>query len=100
MPTKISEIMELNMKIYARASALTLSILLISSPAVHALELSNVRQVPQFGTVDFWGQNREHEMITRAALNCAPKSTGNMCVEKGTLDQLAGKKATYGGLRS
>jgi len=51
-----------------------------------------------FGTVDskLLGQSREHEYITRMALQCTGSSAGNACFQPASLDNLAGKGGTMG----
>ncbi len=58
-----------------------------------------------FGTPDipanlpFGPQNREHERMTRAALACPPGTPSDgTCFEPLSIDQLAGKKRTNGGV--
>lgn len=46
-----------------------------------------------FGTVRFMGQDAEHERITRRALAC---SAGGACFSPLSLDEVAGKKGTWG----
>ena len=48
-----------------------------------------------FGTIHGLGQNAEHERITRHALGCVEPS-GMACFQPFSLDQLAGKKGTFG----
>lgn len=48
-----------------------------------------------FGTISGLGQDREHERITRRALGCGA-SPEAACFEPGTLDELAGKRRTWG----
>lgn len=51
-----------------------------------------------FGTVDSkrLGQSREHEYITRTALQCTGSLAGNACFQPESLDNLAGKDGTMG----
>jgi hypothetical protein len=54
-----------------------------------------------FGTVNWGGQRAEHERITRAALGCRPgQPSDGSCFEPYSLDQLAGRTGTYGGVGS
>lgn len=49
-----------------------------------------------FGTVRFMGQDAEHERITRRALGCT--AGGAACFAPASLDEIAGKKGTWGGV--
>ncbi|MFF4606034.1 CinY protein [Streptomyces sp. NPDC001339] len=50
-----------------------------------------------FGTINRFGQQSEHERITRAALACpAGAPSDGTCFEPRSLDQLAGKSGTFG----
>ncbi|GAU68780.1 hypothetical protein SSP35_09_00230 [Streptomyces sp. NBRC 110611] len=50
-----------------------------------------------FGTINRFGQQSEHERITRAALACpAGTPSDGTCFEPHSLDQLAGKSGTFG----
>lgn len=49
-----------------------------------------------FGTIHGLGQNAEHERITRHALGCSQVGAVQDCFEAYSLDQLAGKKGTFG----
>jgi hypothetical protein len=49
-----------------------------------------------FGTISGAGQNREHERITRHALGCDASPPVADCFQPATLDELAGKKGTFG----
>ena len=51
-----------------------------------------------YGTVRFLGQDAEHERITRRALSCGPNVAASDCFEAETLDKLAGKNRTFGGV--
>jgi hypothetical protein len=55
-----------------------------------------VSPVAAFGTVNFAGQNAEHERITRAALSCAAAPSITVCFEPRSMDQLAGHAGTVG----
>lgn len=48
-----------------------------------------------FGTVDSLGQHAEHEKITRA-LSCEAVGAPNPCFQPRSLDELAGRKGTFG----
>lgn len=50
-----------------------------------------------FGTIRHLGQNAEHERITRRALQCTPTSPAT-CIAGRTLDELAGRTGTFGGV--
>ncbi len=50
-----------------------------------------------FGTI---GELAEHERITRAALACGTSKAGADCFEPRSLDQVAGKKGTFGAIGS
>jgi len=52
-------------------------------------------RVLSFGTISTLHQHTEHERITRAALACRGKSSGD-CFEPRSIDQLAGKGGTFG----
>lgn len=49
-----------------------------------------------FGTIHGMGQNQEHERITRHALGCAATPAVADCFEPASLDNLAGKRGTFG----
>lgn len=52
-----------------------------------------------FGTVNRFGQHAEHERITRAALHCAGSQVfDGTCFEPLSLDQVAGRTGTFGGV--
>ena len=51
-----------------------------------------------YGTVHILGQNAEHERMTRRALACGIETSVDDCFEEDTLDKLAGKRATFGGV--
>ncbi len=51
-----------------------------------------------YGTVHALGQDAEHERITRRALACDPAASTINCFQAKTLDELAGKKGTFGGV--
>lgn len=55
-----------------------------------------------FGTLDGLGQEMEHERITRAALACKPgeNNEDSHCFAPSSIDNLAGKKGTYGAIGS
>lgn len=55
-------------------------------------------RVEAFGTIDTAGQNREHERITRAAVDCA--GPGRFCFEPRSADQLAGHGKRFGAVGS
>ena len=69
---------------------------------VCALALSVLTATPAsgFGTPNgLLGQHAEHERITRAALACPPNTQSDgHCFEPDSLDQLAGRTGTAGGL--
>ncbi len=50
-----------------------------------------------YGTIHGAGQNAEHERITRRALACGDESA-HACLEKETLDELTGKRFSFGGV--
>ena len=52
-------------------------------------------EVQAFGTVQLFGQNTEHEKITRIALRCRDDNPAS-CFQKRTLDSLAGSDGTFG----
>jgi len=52
-------------------------------------------EVRAFGTVQFFGQNTEHEKITRIALRCHNNKPAG-CFQKKTLDSVAGRDGTFG----
>ncbi|MCB5168419.1 CinY protein [Streptomyces bambusae] len=61
----------------------------------------DIPPVQYFGTINTFGQNAEHERITRAALACAPGVTPGAegtCFEPGSIRQLAGAKGTMGAI--
>lgn len=50
-----------------------------------------------FGTINSLGQHAEHERITRAALACsAAVPPSGACIQPATMDQLAGKRGSFG----
>lgn len=53
-----------------------------------------------FGTVNFLGQQAEHEMVTRTALQCHQVNpfwvSEGVCFQPKSLDEIAGKKGTFG----
>lgn len=52
-----------------------------------------------FGTVNGMGQNAEHERITRWALGCERTGTAlQWCLEPDTLDEMAGKRGSFGAI--
>jgi hypothetical protein len=51
-----------------------------------------------FGTISGMGQNREHERITRHALGCGQGLDGSVCFQPKSLDEIAGKPGTWGGV--
>jgi hypothetical protein len=51
-----------------------------------------------FGTISGAGQNREHERITRHALGCGQGLDRSICFEAKSLDEIAGKPGTWGGV--
>lgn len=52
-----------------------------------------------FGTIDGGGQSREHERVTRAALDCAGAAgSGAACFEPRSMDTLAGHGREFGGV--
>ncbi|WP_260613874.1 CinY protein [Streptomyces sp. WAC07061] len=71
-------------------------------PAAKAVK--PVREVPpiqNFGTIDGFGQNSEHERITRAALACAPGTApgaAGACFQPASIRQLAGANGTMGAI--
>jgi hypothetical protein len=64
--------------------------------AVGLLALAAAGATWGFGTISGLGQNREHERITRHALNCGDAGLGVTCFEAETLDELAGKSGAWG----
>jgi hypothetical protein len=66
--------------------AVTAASVLGTAPRAHA-----------FGTV---GHLAEHERITRAALACGTRKGGPDCFQARSLDQVAGKKGTFGAIGS
>jgi hypothetical protein len=61
------------------------------------LTLALASQASGFGTISGLGQNREHERITRHALACGGP-VGADCFQPTSLDELAGKGGTWGGV--
>jgi hypothetical protein len=51
-----------------------------------------------FGTIHGLGQDAEHERITRHALACASGYASPNCFQEESIDMLAGKKGTVGGV--
>lgn len=51
-----------------------------------------------FGTVRHLGQSSEHEKITRQAFSCEMNVNVGFCFQKKTLNKLAGKNFTFGGV--
>jgi hypothetical protein len=79
-----------------RLASLAVLALLVGVLAVP--QFAHPPQASAFGTLNgLLGQRGEHEMITRAALACAPgvQSTGQ-CFEPRSMDQLAGHDGTFG----
>ncbi|WP_405982804.1 CinY protein [Streptomyces sp. NBC_00158] len=63
--------------------------------------LREVPPIQNFGTIDGFGQNTEHERITRAALACAPGATpgaAGACFQPASIRQLAGANGTMGAI--
>lgn len=60
-------------------------VLLVSSSAAFA-----------FGTIHSFGQNAEHERITRHALGCGVVNGPDQCFHAWSLDELAGANGTFG----
>ena len=77
------------------ARPIRLSALLALPTLVLALALP-AAPAAGFGTINFFGQRAEHERITRAALACRPGQPSGDCFEPRSLDQLAGKRGTFG----
>jgi hypothetical protein len=74
-------------KAIAAATVAATSILVLgTAPRAHA-----------FGTI---GPLAEHERITRAALACGTRKGGPDCFQPRSLDQVAGKKGTFGAVGS
>ena len=67
----------------------------------HAITTIPISVVSAFGTVNdpnILGQNNEHEMITRLAFQCAPRTKSDgFCFEEHSLKQLAGYHFNYNG---
>jgi hypothetical protein len=51
-----------------------------------------------FGTVNVGRQSAEHEKITRLALGCAAAGAADDCFEPEVVDQLAGRRGTFGAI--
>ena len=51
-----------------------------------------------FGTVNRFGQNAEHERITRAALACGAAGAPGTCFQANSILNLAGGSGTFGGV--
>ncbi|MGW1763309.1 CinY protein [Streptomyces sp. NPDC002073] len=74
------------------------------APTVSAPKVKPGRDIPPifyFGTINSFGQNAEHERITRAALACAPGTgpgAAGTCFQPGSLRQLAGANGTTGAI--
>jgi len=51
-----------------------------------------------FGTIHGMGQNQEHERITRHALGCGQGLGNDVCFQPKSLDEIAGKPGTWGGV--
>ncbi|MBS0297351.1 MAG: CinY protein [Proteobacteria bacterium] len=51
-----------------------------------------------FGTINGMGQNQEHERITRHALGCGQGLGNDVCFQSKSLDEIAGKPGTWGGV--
>lgn len=49
-----------------------------------------------FGTIHGFGQNAEHERITRHALACGGSGAPPACFQSSSMDELAGKNGTFG----
>ncbi|MFE0044919.1 CinY protein [Streptomyces albireticuli] len=61
------------------------------------LTLTQVTSAQAFGTIGKFGQQTEHERITRAALACRPNTPSDgTCFEPRSLDQIAGRSGTFG----
>ncbi len=71
-----------------------MSILRITLFAAALLGL--IQSAGAFGTVTHFGQNAEHERITRHALACGNPGVPSNCFQSFSIDQLAGKKNTFG----
>ncbi|MGW6391622.1 CinY protein [Streptomyces sp. NPDC055103] len=73
-------------------------------PYASASKVKPGRKVPPimyFGTINTFGQNAEHERITRAALACAPgddPGAAGTCFQPNSLSQLAGANGTMGAI--
>ncbi|GAA4603409.1 hypothetical protein GCM10023195_11270 [Actinoallomurus liliacearum] len=68
----------------------------VAAAAATVLLVGTAPRAHAFGTV---GHLAEHERITRAALGCA-SGAGSDCFEPRSLDQVAGKKGTFGAVGS
>lgn len=55
-----------------------------------------VQPAQAFGTTRSFGQNAEHERITRHALACSQPGAPAACFQPFSIDQLAGRNGTYG----
>ncbi|MEV6956259.1 CinY protein [Streptomyces sp. NPDC051183] len=69
--------------------------------ASKALPGRDISPVQNFGTINTFGQNAEHERITRAALACAPGTTpgtAGTCFQPASIRQLAGANGTTGAI--
>jgi hypothetical protein len=61
--------------------------------------LYGASEASAFGTVEAFGQAAEHEKIARAALACPGGGPSDgTCFEAKSIDELAGKKGTFGGV--
>ncbi len=77
----------------------TLSRSIAAALAIGAATLAIPSSAAAFGTVDFNGQHAEHEQITRV-LSCEAVDRPDRCFEPRSIDELAGKKGTLGGVGS
>ncbi|MDO8213973.1 hypothetical protein [Conexibacter sp. CPCC 206217] len=85
---------------HLRASRRLLARALVVILGVALLGALGASSAAAFGTVDFIGQHREHEMITRVALQCGNERGRPIlppnCFQPATLDNVAGKKGSFG----
>ncbi|MFF5701394.1 CinY protein [Streptomyces sp. NPDC012794] len=86
----------------ATAGAVTGPVLTPTGPAPKVKKPGpGIPPIQYFGTIDSFGQNSEHERITRAALACptgtSPGTTGD-CFQPASIRQLAGAKGTMGAI--
>lgn len=69
----------------------------MAAAAASVLLVGTAPRADAFGTI---GHLAEHERITRAALACGTPNGGADCFEPRSLDQVAGKKGTFGAVGS